>query len=46
LTAPGEIPEVIKKVEKQDLDIGLVGGPVPGEGLSWRTIFGPDILAF
>ena len=32
-------PEVIKKVEKQDLDIGLVGGPVRGEGLSWRTIW-------
>jgi DNA-binding transcriptional LysR family regulator len=27
-------PEVIKRVEKTDLDIGLVGGPVKGESLA------------
>ena len=32
-------PEVIRMVEKQDLDIGLVGGPVKGESLSWRTLW-------
>ncbi|TDL33359.1 LysR family transcriptional regulator [Arthrobacter nitrophenolicus] len=32
-------PEVIKKVEKQDLDIGLVGGPVKAESLSWHTLW-------
>src|SRR5687768_10807295 len=32
-------PEVIRMVEKQDLDIGLVGGPVKGECLNWRTLW-------
>ncbi|MFT4470524.1 LysR family transcriptional regulator [Arthrobacter sulfonylureivorans] len=31
-------PEVIRMVEKQDLDIGLVGGPVKGESLNWRIL--------
>jgi DNA-binding transcriptional LysR family regulator len=31
--------EVLENVEKQDLDLGLVGGPVRGEGLSWKTIW-------
>jgi DNA-binding transcriptional LysR family regulator len=29
--------QVIRMMEKQDLDIGLVGGPVKGKSLNWRT---------
>jgi DNA-binding transcriptional LysR family regulator len=31
-------PDVLRMVEKQDLDLGLVGGSVKGESLNWRTL--------